>query len=346
MGIKTDKDRRSGTGTRRDAGGGSAERGPTTVAFDRDADMGGSGWSGASGRGGVIHEGRGYAASNHGYGREGGYAGERYYGHEHGHEGGFPGDRRHTPYDPDVPYPNDRRFGHGGHPSHDAYGAYAAHEHPRAELDRRDDAGFIEERGFGHVPGQRWSGGYGGDRDRVQARSGGPGSTGGDYGVPGGRASMPSRSHELRRFSSLVDRGGRSAPSGGAALARPGWQRGEGSGLGDVAERGPYWGKGPKGYRRSDERTREDVCEAIARQGTIDASDVEVNVESSVVTLSGTVAYRQHKRALEDLVEEVLGVREVHNEIRLARTPPREATGDARDRTTGGDREKGRGAPS
>ncbi len=86
---------------------------------------------------------------------------------------------------------------------------------------------------------------------------------------------------------------------------------------------GPYWGKGPKGYRRSDERIREDVCEAIADQGHIDASDVEVVVEDGVVILSGTVGLRHQKRALEMLVETCRGVDEVRNELRLKR-PSRE----------------------
>lgn len=83
--------------------------------------------------------------------------------------------------------------------------------------------------------------------------------------------------------------------------------------------RGPHYGKGPKGYKRSDERIREEVCETIAQQGWIDASDVEVNVDDGVVTLSGTVAERGDKRGLEQLAERVYGVDEVRNEIRLRR---------------------------
>jgi hypothetical protein len=96
-----------------------------------------------------------------------------------------------------------------------------------------------------------------------------------------------------------------------------------GMGVPHEDDRGPHWGKGPKGYKRSDEKTREEVCEAIAHQGHIDASDVEVKVESGIVVLSGTVAQRHHKRALEHLVEQVRGVHEVHNELRLARNMPR-----------------------
>ncbi len=87
-------------------------------------------------------------------------------------------------------------------------------------------------------------------------------------------------------------------------------------------DRGPFWGKGPKGYRRSDERIREDVCDAVAHQGYIDASDVEVRVENAVVVLTGTVAQRGDKRGLEHIAERVHGVHDVRNEIRVRREEP------------------------
>jgi len=86
-------------------------------------------------------------------------------------------------------------------------------------------------------------------------------------------------------------------------------------------DRGPHYGKGPKGYRRSDARVLEDVCDAIAQQGFIDASDVEVKVAEGVITLSGTVGQRHDKRALEQLVEHLHGVVDVQNELRLSRPP-------------------------
>jgi hypothetical protein len=82
-------------------------------------------------------------------------------------------------------------------------------------------------------------------------------------------------------------------------------------------DRGPHYGKGPKGYKRPDERIREEVCEAMSRQGYIDASDVEVTVENGVVRLAGTVASRSDKRGLEQIADRVHGVEEVRNEIRL-----------------------------
>jgi hypothetical protein len=84
-------------------------------------------------------------------------------------------------------------------------------------------------------------------------------------------------------------------------------------------ERGPHYGKGPKGYKRSDDRIREEVCEVMSRQGFVDASEVEVTVESGVVRLTGTVETRTDKRALEQMADRVHGVEEVRNEIRLRR---------------------------
>jgi osmotically-inducible protein OsmY len=84
-------------------------------------------------------------------------------------------------------------------------------------------------------------------------------------------------------------------------------------------ERGPHYGKGPKGYKRSDERIREDVSDAIGQDGYVDASDVEVKVEAGIVTLTGTVDERPEKRHLERIAEQIYGVEEVRNEIRLKR---------------------------
>jgi osmotically-inducible protein OsmY len=82
-------------------------------------------------------------------------------------------------------------------------------------------------------------------------------------------------------------------------------------------QRGQFAGRGPKGYKRSDDRIREDVNEALTRNPDIDASDIEVKVESGEVTLTGTVDSRQTKRLAEDLAEDCSGVHEVHNQLRI-----------------------------
>lgn len=84
---------------------------------------------------------------------------------------------------------------------------------------------------------------------------------------------------------------------------------------------GPFVGRGPKGYQRSDGRIREDVCDRLTDAPFLDASDIEVSVNNGEVTLSGTVPNREQKRRSEDLIERVRGVREVYNHLRVSRAP-------------------------
>ena len=87
----------------------------------------------------------------------------------------------------------------------------------------------------------------------------------------------------------------------------------------DELERPSYRGRGPKNYQRSDERIREDVCERLERDDYVDASDLEVNVADGIVTMSGSVQDRDMKRRAEDLAGSCGGVRDVQNQIRVAR---------------------------
>jgi osmotically-inducible protein OsmY len=88
---------------------------------------------------------------------------------------------------------------------------------------------------------------------------------------------------------------------------------------GDSARRESYRGKGPKGYQRSDDRVREDVCDRLEQDHDVDASEIEVKVSGGTVTLSGSVSDRSMKRRAEDLVESIQGVRDVENQIRVTR---------------------------
>jgi len=81
--------------------------------------------------------------------------------------------------------------------------------------------------------------------------------------------------------------------------------------------RGRFTGRGPKSYQRSDERIREDVSEEFARNGELDASDIEVVVANCVVALEGEVEDRDQKRLAEDIAEAAPGVREVNNHLKV-----------------------------
>lgn len=80
-----------------------------------------------------------------------------------------------------------------------------------------------------------------------------------------------------------------------------------------------FSGKGPKGYRRSDESIREDVCEALYRSYEVDASGIDVDVKDGCVFLRGEVNDRQMKRDAEEAVEYVPGVIDVQNQLTLKR---------------------------
>ena len=84
--------------------------------------------------------------------------------------------------------------------------------------------------------------------------------------------------------------------------------------------RSAHIGKGPRGWRRSDERVYEDVCRALTDHPDIDATDIEVTVSEGVVTLAGTVDERQAKWLAEDLAHTLPGVRDVRNEMHLRGT--------------------------
>lgn len=113
---------------------------------------------------------------------------------------------------------------------------------------------------------------------------------------------------------------------GGYYGDRPAWR--EESMSFETAERGGYnrgptaWRDrasrrtDPKGYIRSDDRIRENVCEALAHSG-LDVSDVSVAVLDGHVVLEGTVPNRRTKHHVEDCTVECAGVNDVENRIRV-----------------------------
>ncbi len=82
-------------------------------------------------------------------------------------------------------------------------------------------------------------------------------------------------------------------------------------------ERDRHRGKGPKGYRRSDERILDDVSDRMMDDGALDASDIDVTVSDGEVTLTGFVTDRFEKRRAEDCADSVSGVRHTQNNLRI-----------------------------
>jgi hypothetical protein len=81
---------------------------------------------------------------------------------------------------------------------------------------------------------------------------------------------------------------------------------------------GSFRGRGPKGYRRSDERLMEVICEQLTHDQQIDATDISVEVSNGEVTLTGTVADKHAKWRAEDIIESCCGVKGVDNRLRCS----------------------------
>lgn len=103
----------------------------------------------------------------------------------------------------------------------------------------------------------------------------------------------------------------------------------------DEQGREDHSGRGPSGYRRSDERIREDLNESLTWDRAVDASHIDVKVADGVVTLSGTVGNRRMKRRAEDLADSVRGVDDVHNQLRVSRGGDASSTQDLQQRGRG-----------
>jgi osmotically-inducible protein OsmY len=91
----------------------------------------------------------------------------------------------------------------------------------------------------------------------------------------------------------------------------------------DEARRGAYRGRGPRNYRRSDDRICDDVNDRLTDHPFLDAYNIDVKVTTGEVLLSGTVKDRFSKRLAEDIAEDVPGVQNVENRLRVEREEER-----------------------
>jgi len=79
--------------------------------------------------------------------------------------------------------------------------------------------------------------------------------------------------------------------------------------------RGSYRGIGPRGYRRSDERTYEDICDRLTENPFINASDIEVLVRDGEAVLNGSVDSAISAYQVESIARETAGVQAVRNNL-------------------------------
>ena len=195
-------------------------------------------------------------------------------------------------YDRDRGYSDERR----SYPEWDRYGSTrnfgrsgSRYEGDYAAGDRRDwrtdDLGYADAFGFGTYPGD-----YYGRDERGYSRQG-------DY------RDRSTRDGEDRGF---MDRASDEVAS---------WFGDE-----DASRRremDQHRGKGPKGYIRTEERIREDTNDRLTDDPVLDASEIEVTVSGTEVSLNGYVTQRRDKRRAEDIAESVSGVSHVQNNLRV-----------------------------
>lgn len=170
-----------------------------------------------------------------------------------------------------------------------------------------------------------------GDRDWQRGvgsgrRSGGSGSwetDGGDSGRGEFGSSRSGRSGSGSRESGRSGAFGGSHDGGDFARDAQGGmgymgRSASGGEIGGFGSTESYRGRGPKNYKRSDERLTEEICERLTQDHRIDAGEIEVSVSDGEVTLKGQVTDRRQKHMAEDLAESVTGVKDVTNQIRVA----------------------------
>jgi hypothetical protein len=173
----------------------------------------------------------------------------------------------------------------------------------RNRYDRFANERFAGSSAYGNQRGN--FGGYGQSSNR---------SPSGTYGSAGEYVRRPRDAWDDESY-------GRSTSGWGTSR----WDFGDSSSRGYGADRSDNFlgritrgqtGKGPKGYVRSDERIREDVCDRLSEDDEVDASDITVQVKGGEVTLEGTVPDRHSKHRAEDIADSVNGVRDVTNRLR------------------------------
>jgi hypothetical protein len=214
-----------------------------------------------------------------------------------------------------------------GHFPRDLYGR----EHSSEQLFDRPPFGHVEDTHYYGTGAAGW---------------GGPGFTGGAYAYGNGPRDQQRQIEEEYSDESAVSyehadrpgygmRGRYDARSGynrgdygGYGGSHGGYAYGSRYGYGGYRPEGSHAGgqdyrqsrtypRGPKGYQRSDERLKEDICERLMESYHIDSSEVSVDVKGGKVGLEGSVPTRHMKHAIEDIVDACPGVTEIDNRLRV-----------------------------
>jgi osmotically-inducible protein OsmY len=94
----------------------------------------------------------------------------------------------------------------------------------------------------------------------------------------------------------------------------------------EADQRVSHRGKGPKGYKRSDDRIRDDLNERLTDDLWLDASNIDVSVKDGEITLSGLVGSKDDRRYAERIADSVSGSAHVQNNLRVDANAGRDAS--------------------
>lgn len=196
-------------------------------------------------------------------------------------------------------------------------GGYRGSDYGERDYGASDVRGGYQE---GGGRGYRAGGGYGEDSSRSGGMGGG---MSGQYGREGGARDY-GRGYGQSYGQSYGQNQGGSYGQDYGSQSYGGSQERSWFGTGE------HRGRGPKGYKRSDERIREDVNDRLTDDPILDASEIEVKVQNCEVTLDGKVGTRDERRRAEMLVEQCSGVDHVQNNLRVQRQEYSGGQGSAR----------------
>ena len=249
-------------------------------------------------------------------------------------------------------YDPGRRFGRGGYEGTRGQQSSSVQEYPESYRERGGQSGREGEYGGREYGGREDESRYGrgredygyGSEDYEGTESGYQGYEPGEYSSGGGRSrwggtesfggyrgtgrqGWPQGSSGQGRSQASFGQGSFGQMSrgsfGGGSSRQFGQERGQESQGGWQQSRGgtqgSFAGRGPQGYKRSDERITEDINEMLTQDPHLDATNISVEVQNGEVTLKGTVPDREAKRRAEDLAESSSGVKDVQNQIRVKR---------------------------
>jgi len=202
-----------------------------------------------------------------------------------------------------------------------------------------------ESQNWGSQGNDRWSNQGGMNQGRSQ-------QYGRNYGQ-GNNQSLGNLDNQGRNFESTSSNysGFNYGNQGYGSQGQQSWQQGGQNqnwqqGRSNQGQSGQYSGKGPKNYQRNDDRIREDVCEMLTQHGSIDASEIEVQVSNGEVTLSGSVSSRQEKRMAEEAIENLGGIKDVNNQLKVIQQSAQQSTSSRSGSSSSDQSSEGRSATS